>query len=126
MTAVLEYLATTPEDATVVVIPEGVMINYLARRRNPTPFMTFLPSDLLMYGEVRMLDALQRDPPDHVIRFTRKAAEFGFGAFGSDHAQDIDAWIRRNYSPATPVLGNPRSRANGASIVGLARRSGAR
>ena len=38
-------------DQTLLVMPEGVMINYLARRRNPTPYINFMPPELVMFGE---------------------------------------------------------------------------
>jgi len=31
---------------TLAVFPEGVMLNYLARRVNPTPYITLMPPEL--------------------------------------------------------------------------------
>ena len=46
-----------PPDATLAVLPEGVMINYLTRRPNPTPFSNFKPPELIIYGETSMVRA---------------------------------------------------------------------
>jgi hypothetical protein len=120
--SVLDHLGQVPSGSTVVVVPEGVMINYLARRRNPTPFLTFLPPDLILFGEERMLESFEHDPPDYVVRVCRNTSEYGARSFGFDYGRALDAWIRRNYRGASPVFGDPQSGANGAWMAVLARR----
>jgi hypothetical protein len=43
--------ALVPPDGTLVAMPEGVMLNYLTRRASPTPYTTFMPTELAVYGE---------------------------------------------------------------------------
>ncbi|NQT87245.1 glycosyltransferase family 39 protein, partial [bacterium] len=52
------------EDQTFVVFPEGVMLNFLTRRRSPTRYIKFVPPEMLMFGEAAMLEAFQANPPD--------------------------------------------------------------
>src|SRR5262249_17257531 len=57
---------TKPDD-TLLVMPEGLMINFLARRANPTTHLNFTPPALIMYGEQTMLaDFQSHGPPDYV------------------------------------------------------------
>jgi hypothetical protein len=36
-----------PKDGTLLVVPEGAMLNYLARRRSPTRYFNYMPPELL-------------------------------------------------------------------------------
>jgi hypothetical protein len=90
-------------DDTLAVLPEGVMINYLARRVNPTGFTSYLPSDLAVHGEATILAAFQKKPPDYIIVIHRDTSEFEMGAFGIGYAKDLLAWITSNYSLAGQV-----------------------
>lgn len=82
---------------TLVVMPEGVMLNYLLRMDNPTQYLTFLPSDIIMFGERPMLDALRNNPPDYIALVHRSTAEYGPAFFGVDYARDLHDWVISNY-----------------------------
>ena len=38
------------------------MVNYLARRVNPTPYINFMPPELIMFGEENMVAAFRSSP----------------------------------------------------------------
>ena len=97
---------THPQD-TVAVLPEGVMINYLSRRRNSTPIVTSIPSDILMFGEDRILRALQATPPTYVVLVHRDTTEYGFRFFGKDYGQSIAEWFVQNYRPVKLIGAMP-------------------
>ena len=44
---------------TALVVPEGVMINYLARTPNPTPFLNFMPPEAIIFGDSAWADAVR-------------------------------------------------------------------
>jgi len=96
----LRQLAVLPADATLVVVPEGVMINYLARRENPTPYLSFMPPEVAMFGQTRMLAALDGTAPDYVI-VSRVAGlkEYGYEQFGQDFGREILRWVHAHYNP---------------------------
>ncbi len=62
---------------TLAVLPEGVMLNYLSRRVNPTPYNNFLPPVLIVEGEGTIVQAFKDDPPDFVMLVHKDATEFG-------------------------------------------------
>jgi len=95
--ALLEQLSAIRADATLLVLPEGVMVNYLARRRNPTPYLNFMPPELLLFGEAEMLRAFERDPPDYVALVHKPTREYGPALFGVDYGRRLRAFVDRHY-----------------------------
>lgn len=87
---------TTPSQ-TVLVVPEGAMLNYLARRAEPTQYANFNPPDLAIFGPSRILKALQSHPANWVVVAHKDTSEFGVQFFGKDYAQSIAHWIQANY-----------------------------
>jgi hypothetical protein len=94
---------------TLAVLPEGVMINYLARRRTSIPYLTMLPSDAAKFGEDELLGALRRRPPDLVALVHRDSSEMGAQFFGRDYGQRTMEWIGAHYEPLGGVGDPPLS-----------------
>jgi len=91
---------------TLVALPEGVIVNYLARLENPTPYINFMPPELVLFGEETILAALRATPPDIVVLTHKNTAEYGFPWFGRDYGQTLLRWVLENYEPAA-LLGDP-------------------
>ena len=94
-------------DQTLVVVPEGVMINYLGRRENPTPYHTFMPPEMLLFGEHKILASLAAHRPDYFLVVHRDTLEYGYRFFGRDYGQEMFAWIESNYRPVCSTGGPP-------------------
>jgi dolichyl-phosphate-mannose-protein mannosyltransferase len=94
-----------PPEATFVALPEGVMLNYLSRRVNPTPYTQFSTTELQAFGEERMLASLREHPPDFVVLVHKESEELGVGYFGSDprFGAKIMQWVRENYADAVLI-----------------------
>jgi len=86
-------------DQTLNCFPEGIMINYLARRRAASPYVNYNPPDLLLFGEQNMLEALRRRPPDYILIVHKDTREFGVRFFGTDYGRELFAWIASHYQP---------------------------
>jgi len=82
------------------------MVNYLARLENPTPYINFMPPELVLFGEQTILAALRATPPDIVLLTHKNTAEYGFPWFGRDYGQTLLRWVLENYEPAA-LLGDP-------------------
>jgi hypothetical protein len=102
--AVAEVLAridaVIPSQASFVVLPEGVMLNYLSRRINPTPYVTFMPPELSIFGERNILMAMQQHPPDFVLLVPKDTSEYGVAPFGVDpnYGMEIMEWVKQEYA----------------------------
>ena len=91
-----EMSRLAPAGATLAVIPEGIMLNYLARRINPTPYVSLMPVEVLMFGEERILESFQRRPPDYVVATDGPTSEYGFAGFGR-YAEQLARFLETNY-----------------------------
>ena len=83
--------------ATVAVLPEGVMLNYLLRRRSSVPYIVFMPVELSLFGEESVLSSLRASPPDVIALVHKDTGDYGYPLFGSDYGVAIMRWVRQNY-----------------------------
>lgn len=117
----LEALA--PPDSTLLVVPEGITLNYWLRRVNPTRYNLFLPTEFDAFGSDAMLQELREHPPDIVVVMHRRHGEFGVAAFGQDarFGRDLMAWIGAHYQRVERIGREPSDEA-GFGILILRRR----
>ena len=112
-----------PAQSTLVVLPEGASLNYWLRKRNPSGFLLYLPTEIAAFGEVRMLAGLSESPPDFVALVHRLSEEFGTGPFGVDprNGRALLEWVKRHYERVGRVGSEPFGR-DGFGVVMLRRR----
>lgn len=98
-----------PEDATLAVLPEGVMLNYLTRRVNPTGFITFMLPEIMVFGEDTVLRSFKENAPDFIILFHKDTSEYGVNFFGQDerYGKLIMDWIKSEYTPVLLIGHEP-------------------
>ena len=102
--------ALMPSDATLLVLPEGTILNYWLRRTNPTRHTLFIPSAIRFFGgEDRILRDIQAHPPDFIVLMHREAEEFGYGYFGTDprYGRQIVEWVGRHYARVERIGAEP-------------------
>ena len=96
--ALVEIERTLPPEGTLLVLPEGVMLNWLARRRTPTRFLNFMPPELVLWDELEVVAALERSPPDLVAFVHKDTSEYGVPYFGrGQYGKRIVEWVERRY-----------------------------
>ena len=96
----VEYLRTVPPAATVCVLPEGAMVNYLSRRTNPVVAARSEPEGVSM---------MRRMPPDYVIFVPRNLAERHITHYGAPGQPGfvLMQWLRKNYVITAGQGGDP-------------------
>jgi len=101
--------ANTPEGSSLLVIPEGISLNYWTRRRHPLRIIDLLPATLKLNRRDVVAELAER-PPDTVVLITRpNMEEFGVKRYGQDEASGkaILDWVSRNYTLAAQDGGDP-------------------
>src|SRR5262249_49545208 len=109
----LEWIEeNTSPKATLVVLPEGIMLNYLSRRMTTSPYLNFMMGEMIVFGEKRIVDDLKVTPSDYVILVDNDSSEFGVGPFGTDprYGQQIMDWVNEHYTPISLIGGEPLQR----------------
>ena len=84
-------------DDTLAVLPEGVMLNYLLRKRTPARYINYMPPELLMFGEDEIVADFAAHPPEWVVLAHKSTSEYGLPFFGRDYGAQLFAWIRAHY-----------------------------
>jgi len=121
--AVLSASAAPPD--TLAVFPEALLLNYVLRMRNPSPYAYYMPSEVQHYGERTLLDALSRSPPEWIAFVDTETSDFGVRYFGQDYGVAIFRWTLEHYEPISLVGPRPFS-GNGFGVAILRRRGGVR
>ena len=98
---------------TLLVLPEGVAVNYLLRRESPTPFINFMQPELVMYGEAVILRRLEETPGDYILLVSRRLPDYGLEYFGQPgYGDQIMTWVKKNYVLQQQFGGDPSVSAN--------------
>ena len=118
----VQYLAEqTPPDATVMVLPEGVMLNYLARRVSSTPYVNLCPPEVTMYGDEAIARAMAENPADYIVLVNKDVREYGKKTFGdADYGLKMMQFVRQHYTPIQ-VFGRPYTESPEHGITILVR-----
>lgn len=96
---VAKFVATHARNATVLVVPEGLLINYLARVPSPVPAF-FLYSAATAGGrEAKLVQALERNPPKWVVWISEDLSEYGIKTYGDKPGEggEILKWAGAHY-----------------------------
>lgn len=95
--ALEEIQARTRPGQPLTVMPEGVMLNFMARRPLPTRYFSFNPFEVLVYGEDAMIQAFDASPPAAVVLVHHDTSEHGARFLGRNYGIDLLRWVRDHY-----------------------------
>jgi len=88
-----------PPGATLAVLPQGALLNYLSRHINPCGYVAWNPPEMAAFGQEKMTAALIAHSPDYVIEIFVNYGEYGENYFGQEKRFGLDAqqWIDAHY-----------------------------
>jgi hypothetical protein len=94
---------------TALVLPEGQMINYLARLPSPVAPFFFFSAATSGGREAGIVRELERNPPDWIALVSRDLREYGVQRYGESPEQggQILAWAGSHYEVAATLGGDP-------------------
>lgn len=90
----------TEVTSTLLVVPEGIALNYWTRRAHPLRITDVLPATLPLH-EGNVLSALSQRSPEVVVLLSRPMEELGFAAYGESEpaGKAVVAWLETHYTP---------------------------
>jgi hypothetical protein len=108
-----------PTESKVLVVPEGLMINYLARRKSPVSEWAFIDITLAGEAEARVVGKLAADPPEIVVLISRDLREHGIARFGGPEqlGRKMMDFFRRNYRLTRHWGGDPLDPQGGGAFL---------
>ncbi|WP_085443987.1 hypothetical protein [Magnetofaba australis] len=101
--------AYTTTEQTLAVLPEGVYLNFLAQRSNPTGLINLAADMRFFGGEERVLQAFADNPPDVIVHVTRRMWQYGKAAFGVEESfgKPLMTWVRAHYTLSDRIGDSP-------------------
>ena len=97
--AIRELRKKTTDTSTLLVLPEGVTMNYLLRKPNPTPYYLLTPWEFeAIGGEAKILLTIREHVPDFIAVLNINMKDHGRNYFGEPgYGKEIMEWITENY-----------------------------
>jgi hypothetical protein len=94
---------------TLLVLPEGEMINYLAGLPSPVAPFFFYSAATRGGREAEIVRQLERNPPDWIVLVSRDLREYGVQRYGESAEQggQILDWAGDRYDVAATFGGDP-------------------
>ena len=120
---VIGELRKVGDGRQLLVLPEGFMLNYLARMRSPLPHFYYYSVVTADGREAQLVKTLAERPPEWVIVSNRDLTEYGITHWGerSGAGKDLLEWVAANYEPVGRVDGKPMELERDGMLV-LSRR----
>lgn len=102
-------LRNTPDAKSLLVIPEGPMLNYLSRKPSTIREFMLLPFALKGDGSRKIIEQLRANPPQTVALITRNLREFGVERYGEspDNGSELMSWVDWNYKSYFQIGADP-------------------
>jgi len=115
----VDYLKkNTPKTGTLIVLPEGLAINFFTGRTNPLKCYNCLPEYVKIFGEDKIISDIKAAKIGYIVILCRDTSLFGPTSFGVDYAKKIQKWIDNNYVPIKQFGAKPyASKALGMLIL---------
>jgi hypothetical protein len=110
ISALTDRLGQAPSSGqTLLVLPEGVMINYLLRMPNPIAQFSLFSAAISDGREAAIVNELTQHLPDWVVIISRDLREYDIQSYGEapGKGQQVLSWVYANYERDFPVGGNP-------------------
>ena len=97
--ATLRFLDERMEKSeTVLVLPEGVTLNYLLQRGSGIRYYNFMPPELVMFGVDNIVASFENALPDVVVLWDRPVRGYQVPPFGSEeYGKEIFDWVQNRY-----------------------------
>ncbi len=96
------------KDDTVVVLPEGHIINFLTGTKSDDFYSNFIPMYVEAFGEQNIIKHYAENKPDYFVLSTRDIGEYGYTGICKDYAVELCNWIFNNYYVTAKIVGEPQ------------------
>lgn len=97
---------TKPTDK-IVVLPEGMLVNFLTERPSDNIHNALIPLFFEVYGEDEIINHFSKNPPEYFVLHTRDLSEeYKYKSICNDYALKFCDYLKLNYSNKKTIGGN--------------------
>ena len=102
-----EVLRREGATGSLLVVPEGLMLNYLTRMPSPVPPFFLFSFATRNGAEAELVARLERTPPEWVVALSRNLREYGISRYGEREGEGrlLLDWIDRHYERVASAEG---------------------
>ena len=90
--------ANTQKEDTILVLPEGLALNFLTDRKSDNKFYSQIPLYVETFGEKLITDRLEFKKPKYIVITDYDTINYYYSFYGLDYAGEIFEYIRKNYA----------------------------
>lgn len=101
----------------VLVIPDGVMINFLSGRQTNSKYFQLIPNHIDVFGERNIVKDLSLNPPDYVFIHNRQTPEAGRTTFCKGYGFEICDFVMKNYDEVDFISSHNPNTENRALMI---------
>lgn len=88
----------TNKNDKIVILPEGLMINFLTDRKSDDYFNSILPLYIESFGEDKIIQHFENNKPDYFVLSNENMSNYGFQCICEDYALEFCSFINSNYN----------------------------
>lgn len=94
----VKYIQTnTKKNDTVMIFPEGQLINFLTDRKSDNTYGSLIPLYIETFGEDNIIAHFKKNKPEYIIFNNWDYHEYSYRYICNDYAQTFCAFIAQNY-----------------------------
>jgi hypothetical protein len=114
-----DFLSRQSGNRSLLVLPEGLMVNYLTRLPSPLAPIYYFSVYTEHGREAKLVDELRRQPPDLVVVISRDLRENGINRYGESigKGQLLVQWVNANYTVILRIGGDPLDFRQAGAVV---------
>ncbi|HSA06207.1 MAG TPA: hypothetical protein P5556_03420 [Candidatus Gastranaerophilales bacterium] len=85
-----------PAKSSFLMMPEGLMINFLTARDSNNRFYSLTPNFVEAFEE-KIVQEIKRNKPDYIFITSQDTGDYGFKQFSQDYGLEIYNYVNKNY-----------------------------
>lgn len=102
-----EYIEkNTQKDDKILILPEGMMINYLTDRKTDDFYNTLLPLYEETFGNEQIIEHFKKSMPEYVIFNSWDSSDYYFSIICKDYLFDFCNFVKKNYKEEIKLSGD--------------------
>lgn len=88
----------TKKTDTVVILPEGAMVNFLTDRPSDNFYTSLIPLYVETFGEDKIIDHFKKSKPEYIVFNNWDSSDYYLKYICQDYAQSLCNFVAQNYT----------------------------